>query len=77
VTIAYAVAVGLVDWALGANYMWLREKPGGSVLELFGPWPWYILGGAAIGATIFFLLELPYRAGEEGGSAGEGGGGAG
>jgi hypothetical integral membrane protein (TIGR02206 family) len=70
VTIAYAVAVGLVDWALGANYMWLREKPGGSVLELFGPWPWYILGGAAIGATIFFLLELPYRAGEGGGGAG-------
>jgi hypothetical integral membrane protein (TIGR02206 family) len=70
VTIGYAIAVGLVDWAVGANYMWLRTKPPGSVLELFGPWPWYILGGAAIGATIFFLLELPYRADEGRGGAG-------
>jgi len=63
VTAGYAVAVGLIDWALGANYMWLREKPQGSVLDPLGPWPWYILGGAAIGVLLFFLLELPYRGG--------------
>jgi len=62
-TAAYAVAVGLLDWALEANYMWLREKPAGSILDPLGPWPWYILGGAAIGVLLFFVLELPYRAG--------------
>lgn len=62
-TIAYAAAVGLVDWALGANYMWLAEKPEGSVLGLFGPWPFYILGGAVLGAALFYLLELACRAG--------------
>jgi len=61
VTAGYAVAVGLFDWALGANYMWLREKPAGSVLDLLGPWPWYILGGGAIGVLLFYLLDLPYR----------------
>lgn len=62
-TIAYTCVVGLADWALGANYMWLAEKPAGSVLELFGPWPFYILGGAVLGASLFYLLELPCRAG--------------
>ncbi len=61
-TVAYAAAVGLVDWALEANYMWLRSSPEGSILELLGPWPWYILGGAVLGALLFYLLELPCRA---------------
>jgi hypothetical integral membrane protein (TIGR02206 family) len=72
VTIGVAIVVGLADWVLGANYMWLRSKPGGSVLEMFGPWPWYILGATGLAAAIFFLLEVPYRGG--GGGAGEGGG---
>lgn len=62
-TIAYTCFVGLADWALDANYMWLSEKPAGSVLELFGPWPFYIVGGAVLGASLFYLLELPCRAG--------------
>jgi len=49
-TMAYAALVGLVDWALGANYMWLGSKPEGSILELLGPWPWYIVGGAGVAA---------------------------
>lgn len=60
-TMLYAAAIGLVDAALGANYMWLREKPPGTVLDLFGPWPWYILGGTALGIALFLLLDLPYR----------------
>ncbi|MHC4547857.1 MAG: YwaF family protein [Planctomycetota bacterium] len=60
-TVAYAVAIGLIDAALEANYMWLREPPPGSILDLFGPWPLYILGGTAIGILLFLLLDLPYR----------------
>jgi hypothetical integral membrane protein (TIGR02206 family) len=62
-TMGYALAVGLLDGALGANYMWLRRKPEGSVLDLLGPWPIYILGGTVVGATLFYLLELPFRRG--------------
>jgi hypothetical integral membrane protein (TIGR02206 family) len=60
-TMLFALLVGLADWALDANYMWLRESPPGSILDLFGPWPWYIAAGTAIGWILFFLLDLPYR----------------
>jgi hypothetical integral membrane protein (TIGR02206 family) len=60
-TMLYAAAIGVVDALLGANYMWLREKPPDSILDLLGPWPWYILGGVVLGTVLFLLLDLPYR----------------
>jgi hypothetical integral membrane protein (TIGR02206 family) len=58
----YAALVGLVDWASGSNYMFLLSKPGSaSVLDLMGPWPWYLLTGAAVGLALFWLLWLPVR----------------
>ncbi|MHC4952250.1 MAG: YwaF family protein [Planctomycetota bacterium] len=57
----YTACVGLVDWAIGANYMYLAEKPPSSPLDFFGPWPWYILGGAAMAAVVYPLVALPYR----------------
>jgi len=41
--------------------MWLREKPPDTILDLFGPWPFYILGGVVLGVGLFLLLDLPYR----------------
>ena len=60
-TLLYTAAIGLVDAALGANYMWLRAKPPGTILDLFGPWPQYIVGGVVLGIALFLLLDLPYR----------------
>jgi hypothetical integral membrane protein (TIGR02206 family) len=60
-TMLYAAAIGLVDAALGANYMWLREKPPDTILDVLGPWPWYVLGGVVLGVALFLLLDLPYR----------------
>lgn len=65
-TVVHAVFVGLLDWALGANYMFLRVKPAGSVLDVLGPWPIYLLTGAALAAVLFSLLDLPYRRGRRG-----------
>ncbi|HLQ62466.1 MAG TPA: TIGR02206 family membrane protein, partial [Candidatus Acidoferrales bacterium] len=43
-TAAYAGLVGLADALTGADYMFLRRPPGShSLLDLLGPWPWYIL----------------------------------
>jgi hypothetical integral membrane protein (TIGR02206 family) len=61
-TAIYAACVALVDWALSANYFYLCRKPEGSILEHLGPWPWYIVAGAVIGAALFLLLDLPFRA---------------
>jgi hypothetical integral membrane protein (TIGR02206 family) len=60
--IAYAALIGLVDWASGSNFMFLSHKPeAASPLDQMGPWPWYLLGAAAAGLLLFWLLWLPVR----------------
>lgn len=57
--VALAVPVGLIDWALGANYMFLRAKPVYSILNNAGTWPWYIasmIGMLLVGMLIFWAI---------------------
>jgi hypothetical integral membrane protein (TIGR02206 family) len=62
-TLAYAAAVGLVSVALDANFLYLRARPATpTLLDHFGPWPWYLVVAAGIGLALFHLLELPFRA---------------
>lgn len=43
------------------NYMYLRHTPpGGSLLDLMGPWPWYIASVAALALALFWLLDRPF-----------------
>jgi hypothetical integral membrane protein (TIGR02206 family) len=61
-TAAFAVVAGLGDLLTGGNYMYLREKPeSASLLDLMGPWPWYILSGAVLAIGMFALLDAPFR----------------
>jgi hypothetical integral membrane protein (TIGR02206 family) len=63
-TLAFAVAVGLIDIMTGGNYMYLRQVPAASsLLSLMGPWPWYILVGAALTLAVLALLDAPFRFG--------------
>lgn len=56
-TVVVAVAAGTANLLTGGNYMWLREKPDeGSLLDLMGPWPWYIASAAALGLALFSVL---------------------
>ncbi len=57
-----AVAVGSFDAFFMTDYMFLRAKPSTvSLLDLLGPWPWYILSLEAVGLGLFLLLYLPLR----------------
>ena len=61
-TAAFATGAGLVDLLTGGNYMFLREKPEtASLLDLMGPWPWYILSGAVLATAMFAVLDVPFR----------------
>jgi hypothetical integral membrane protein (TIGR02206 family) len=61
-TLAFAVAVGLIDLVTGGNYMYLRQVPSsGSLLSLMGPWPWYIVTGAVLTLVVLAILDAPFR----------------
>ena len=62
ILVVYAVIIGAFDAIFGSNYMYLRRKPANpSLLDWFGPWPWYLFAGAAVGLLIFWVLWLPVR----------------
>ena len=57
----YMVIVFFINKALGSNYLFIMHKPPtASLLDVLGPWPWYLLAVEAIGFTLFFLLYLPW-----------------
>lgn len=62
ITIGYSAFVGIVDALTGADYMFLRTPPSNwTALRLLGPWPWYLVTGAAVALVLFWLLDLPFR----------------
>ena len=66
VTLAYVALVGVVDAITGADYMYLRAKPpSATLLDVLGPWPWYLLGATAIGLVLFAVLDAPFRISRE------------
>ena len=65
-TVAVAAVAGTANVVTGGNYMWLREKPDrSSLLDVMGPWPWYILSAAVLALALFWLLALPFRRSHE------------
>ncbi|CAA9497251.1 MAG: hypothetical protein AVDCRST_MAG67-1789 [uncultured Solirubrobacteraceae bacterium] len=62
-TAAVAVAAAVGSIATGGNYMFLRRKPDDSLLDLMGPWPWYIVAAGLFALAMFALLATPFRGG--------------
>ncbi|GAB3056097.1 hypothetical protein GCM10027053_16570 [Intrasporangium mesophilum] len=61
-TVAYAVLLGIFDWATGSNYMYLAAPPDrATLLSALGPWPWYLLTASAVAYLLLVLLDLPFR----------------
>jgi hypothetical integral membrane protein (TIGR02206 family) len=50
-----------INLLTGGNYMYLRHAPGAhSLLDVIGPWPWYIVAAAALTLVLFAILDLPF-----------------
>lgn len=61
VTAAVAALALAVNLAFDTNFMFLMAKPNQpSLLDLFGPWPWYLIGLVALSLLSFALLYLPF-----------------
>jgi hypothetical integral membrane protein (TIGR02206 family) len=60
-TVGLVVIDAVANLLTGGNYMYLRRTPGvASLLDLMGPWPWYIVAAAGLALAIFVALDLPF-----------------
>lgn len=56
-----ALLIAGINKLIGANYMFLIAKPeNASLLDILGPWPWYILSLEAVALVMFLLLYTPF-----------------
>ena len=60
-TAVWAVLVSCFNLVAGTNYGFLNRKPGATtILDLLGPWPWYVLAEIAIITAIWALVTWPW-----------------
>ena len=53
-TLVWAAAAMTFNAAVGTNYGYLMRKPGsGSLLDLLGPWPWYVAAEIALVSAVW------------------------
>lgn len=61
VTNAYTVVIGLFNWLVDGNYLFICRKPDTpSLLDVMGPWPWYILALEGVGLAFFLFFYAPW-----------------
>ena len=57
-----AALIYLINIGLGANYLYLVGKPpAGTIYDLLGPWPWYIVTLEFALLIFFSIAYLPFR----------------
>ena len=61
VTVLYAIVMAGFNWLVGGNYLFICHKPPtASLLDMMGPWPWYLIPLTFVAVAIFTLFYLPY-----------------
>jgi hypothetical integral membrane protein (TIGR02206 family) len=61
-TAAFTCLAAVADLITGGNYMFLRNQGGrGTLLDVMGPWPWYIGTGTVLALLFLTILDAPFR----------------
>jgi hypothetical integral membrane protein (TIGR02206 family) len=61
VTVGWGVVMFGFNQAAGTNYGFLTAKPlAASLLDVLGPWPWYLLSELVLGAAAWALITWPW-----------------
>lgn len=51
-----------INFSIESNYMFTRHKPEvATIMEVLGPWPWYLVGLQFIAVVLFIILYLPFH----------------
>ena len=73
-TASWVVLVMSFNAMVGTNYGYLNRKPSmGTLLDLFGPWPGYVVVEVALACTIWALMTWPWVRSREAASGPRGG----
>jgi len=57
----YLVLIHLYNLWMSTNYSYTMHKPlNPSIIDYFGPWPWYLLTGQLLALILFFVMYLPF-----------------
>jgi hypothetical integral membrane protein (TIGR02206 family) len=60
-TFSWGVVMFAFNSVAGTNYGFLNTKPAvGSLLNMLGPWPWYLLSEVVLGAAVWALITWPW-----------------
>jgi len=60
-SIVLMASVGLLNYLLGTNYMYLCAKPAqDTLMDAMGAWPWYLLTLILAGSAVYMLCLLPF-----------------
>jgi hypothetical integral membrane protein (TIGR02206 family) len=63
VTAVWAVVVYVFNLVADTNYGYLNDKPSSaSILDLLGPWPWYVFAEIGIVIVVWALMTWPWTA---------------
>jgi hypothetical integral membrane protein (TIGR02206 family) len=55
-TLGWAAATYALNVVADTNYGYLMRKPRSSILDLFGPWPWYVLQEIVLVVAVWALM---------------------
>jgi hypothetical integral membrane protein (TIGR02206 family) len=78
VTVAWVAVTFTFNSIAGTNYGFLNRKPANAtLLDVLGPWPWYLLSGGALVVIVWAMMTWPWEPSRNAHSGDDGRGGRG